>query len=74
MSKTLEELGYEKEEDTPIVLIYKKKEENRFYDNTIIFYKIAKRFTKVRGYSDAVTFTMEELKTIYKYYEDNKWI
>ena len=74
MSKTLEDLGYEKEEDTPSVLMYNKKEENRFYDNTIIFYKITKIFTKVRGYSDAVTFTMEELKAIYKYCEDNKWI
>lgn len=74
MSKTLEELGYEKREDTPSVLRYWKQDEHEFCDYKISFYKNIKKVEKTRGNFDAVPFTMEELKAIYKYCEDNKWI
>ena len=45
-----------------------------FYDYTITFYKVSKKVEKVRGYSDTVSLSMEELKAIYQYCIDNKWI
>ena len=74
MSKTLEELGYEKREDTPSILRYWKQDEHDFCDYKISFYKNTKKVEKTRGNFDAVPFTMEELKAIYKYCIDNKWI
>jgi hypothetical protein len=71
MSKTLEELGYEKEDMTSV--IDGEKVGERFWEtkryNFIAFYDEEKIIRK----SDNKT-TIEELKAIYKYCEDNKWI
>lgn len=72
MSKTLEELGYEKREDTPSKVLFIK--DDFFAYHKISFYKGTKDFTKTWGDYDAEHITMEELKAIYKYCEDNKWI
>lgn len=74
MSKTLEDLGYEKVTESPSILIYEKGMADGFYDYTITFYKKTKNVVKTRGYSDATCLTMEELKAIYQYCIDNKWI
>lgn len=69
MSKTLEELGHEIEEDElgNILFVSDKK--------TIVFFKKRKTFGCVNGWStEYEEITMEELKAIYKYCEDNKWI
>ena len=70
MSKTLEDLGYKKED---ILNIRNKKVGTRFRDrrngHVISFYDENKVFEK--PYEEI---TMEELKAIYKYCEDNKWI
>ena len=70
MSKTLEELGYEKED---ILNIRREKIGIRFSDEDNaqiinIYYK-DKTFDK-----HYARFTAEELKAIYKWCEDNKWI
>jgi hypothetical protein len=71
MSKTLEELGYEKEDI--ISNISGEKIGTRFWEtrtyNLIDFYDEEKTIKKSFG-----KITMEELKAIYKYCEDNKWI
>ena len=79
MSKTLEELGYEKKRDDEYHIIYEKREnETLFYDiyekHYIIFWKNEKRFDKRDDKDKSRNITMEELKAIYKYCEDNKWI
>ncbi len=74
MSKTLEELGYEKIQDDSVVLTYEKRIPDGFYDYTITFYKVTKKVMKTRGYSDACCFTLEELKAIYKWCEEHNWI
>lgn len=74
MSKTLEELGYEKVENEYYV-------EFQNMGEAIIFDKDNKEFSgqsfspsgEFREFYDK-TFTMEELKAIYKWCEDNKWI
>lgn len=66
MSKTLEELGYKKRE----------------YENCIVFEKgfsqiwffTEERLISGKEFMESKDFTMEELKAIYKYCEDNKWI
>ena len=71
MSKTLEELGYEKE--NIISPIDGRKLGERFWETKtydfIAFYDEEKALRKPNG-----KITMEELKAIYKYCEDNKWI
>lgn len=74
MSKTLEDLGYEKKEDAPSILRYWKADECEFCDYKISFYKNIKKVEKTRGNFDAEPLTMEELKAIYQYCIDNKWI
>ena len=73
MSKTLEELGYEKEDKQNN---YIKKEQ--WYECHIWFDKSTKTVTTEYSYYDAdwkpMSLSMEELKAIYKYCEDNKWI
>lgn len=70
MSKTLEDLGYEKIQDDVIGTIYK----NDKTELEIFFAKLTKEL-HISTYEDImVSLTMEELKAIYKYYEDNKWI
>ena len=67
MSKTLEELGYEKEEYDNCIVFEKGISE-------IYFYKEEKTVGGVNERMESKAFTMEELKAIYKYCEDNKWI
>lgn len=71
MSKTLEELGYEKE--NMISPISGEKLGERFWETKtydfIAFYDEEKALRKPNG-----KITMEELKAIYKYCEDNKWV
>lgn len=69
MSKTLEELGYEKIEDTFNRTIYENDK-----GSIIIFDNDSKEFIPSVDYYDANSITMEELKAIYKWCEDNKWI
>ena len=69
MSKTLEELGYKKREDTFNRTVY---ENNK--GSIIIFDNDNKEFMPSIDYYDANSITMEELKAIYKWCEDNKWI
>jgi hypothetical protein len=69
MSKTLEELGYEKIEDRYGNIVFDKS------DKTIVFFEKTKTFSCVSEYNRVLEdLTMEELKAIYKYCEDNKWI
>lgn len=72
MSKTLEELGYEKEENRFYIIFRKQHKEIVFdkvdrevFGETII----NEEFKLIR-----TCFSMEELKAIYKWCEDNKWI
>jgi hypothetical protein len=69
MSKTLEELGYEKREDTFSRTVYENDK-----GSIIIFDNDSKEFMPSVDYYDANSITMEELKAIYKWCEDNKWI
>lgn len=74
MSKTLEELGYEKEENDYIVVFINSINSGE----QIVFDKLRKEvvceeFINGAKYI-AKNITMEELKAIYKYCEDNKWI
>ena len=67
MSKTLEELGYQKLECEDYVAFGGKEKE-------ILFDNQKREFmASVYGY-DANPINMEELKAIYKWCEDNKWI
>lgn len=68
MSKTLEELGYEKREEDIHVIF-----ENDTGDK-IVFVTMTKCFYIIDCYGEYQVATMEELKAIYKYCEDNKWI
>ena len=77
MSKTLEDLGYEKVENEYNIVF--RKDNTTIKDNkTICFVKKLKVLSK-----DSLTnkdrfatwnITMEELKAIYQYCIDNKWI
>jgi hypothetical protein len=69
MSKTLEELGYEKTEDGECQAVY----ENNYCD-WIIFRKTTKSVGVISSDDCCSIINMEELKAIYKYCEDNKWI
>lgn len=72
MSKTLEELGYEEiEKDinkNDIVLFAKEEERIAF------FLKEREVYKDNRYFANAGYITMEELKAIYQYCIDNKWI
>ena len=75
MSKTLEELGYEKDIETEDFVRYAKRIVNKYY--YIRFYKDRKIFQACAveyGKKYIIELTFEELKAIYKYCEDNKWI
>lgn len=72
MSKTLEELGYEIEENKFYIFFRKQNKE-------IVFDKVAREVFGESIINEEfkllkTCFTMEELKAIYKYCEDNKWI
>jgi tRNA U34 2-thiouridine synthase MnmA/TrmU len=71
MSKTLEDLGYEKEE-SEYNIVFRKD------NTTICFVKKLKALSKDlltnNGKFVACNITMEELKAIYQYCIDNKWI
>ena len=69
MSKTLEELGYEKILDDEYEAIYK----NGFCD-TIVFRKLTRSTSIICCYNAHQVITMEELKAIYKQCEDLGWI
>ena len=70
MSKTLEELGYEKDYEDEYILEYHNAET----ETIICFAKSGKTFYCKDEYGGTQIITMEELKAIYKYCEDNKWI
>ena len=68
--KTLEDLGYEKIQDDAIGTIYK----NDKSELEIFFAKLTNE-VHISTYEDVMaSLTMQELKAIYKYCEDNKWI
>lgn len=77
MSKTLEELGYEKIQDNSCLIRYVKFFELKptrhiifsFDKEICVCEENEEGFAVKRDY-----FSMEELKAIYKYCEDNKWI
>lgn len=75
MSKTLEELGYEKKNaGTPKVKVCMFEKEIKIGKR-----KLFEAFTfiypeKYITIKNKQILTMEELKAIYKYCEDNKWI
>ena len=68
MRKTLEELGYEKKEAGSRV-IYENNDGDK-----IIFIPLTETVCVMDCYDSYQFATMEELKAIYKYCEDNKWI
>ena len=71
MSKTLEELGYEKEDMTSV--FNGEKIGERFWEpKTYHFISFYDEEKVMRISSKKIT--MEELKAIYKWCEDNKWI
>lgn len=75
MSKTLEELGYKKIVDDCDMVRYKKSSESTNY--FISFYKDTKTVEANENcycISYHTELEMEELKAIYKWCEDNKWI
>lgn len=70
MSKTLEELGYEKEEyGKSYVIFYRPVDEEGYVTESIWFYK---KHKKIKVFDTVIP--LEELKAIYKWCEDNKWI
>lgn len=76
MSKTLEELGYEKSESETRFIFRKGYE-----DCTVLisFFKaikdvVLKAIRKEDGLREDIILNMEELKAIYKYCEDSGWI
>lgn len=62
MSKTLEEVGLKPQTTTNALQIYKS-------DKTYIHFRTDNKTVYIEG-----AVTMGELKAIYKYCEDNKWI
>ena len=71
MSKTLEELGYKKIETKDYVSFWHE-------DKNIIFDKHRREIEADKFVPNGIlrvsNITMEELKAIYKWCEDNKWI
>ena len=78
MSKTLEELGYEKNKGDWNIVIYMKKGEKGPYHNYFISFDKEDRIVEAYESLGASTFSkelaMEELKAIYKWCEDKGWI
>jgi hypothetical protein len=70
MSKTLEELEYEKTYQDECVLEYHNIE----LESVITFRKIGKSVSCKDEYNGYQNISMEELKAIYKYCEDLGWI
>ena len=70
MSKTLEELGYERIVDDTIGIIYR----NNKHKLEILFTKLTQEFHFSTDEDVFVSITMEELKAIYKQCEDLGWI
>ena len=68
MCKTLEELGYKKILDSEDLLMYKIR------GKMITFSLLTKDVAFAAFIESDPIITMEELKAIYKYCEDNKWI
>lgn len=69
MSKTLEDLGYKKVLDDELQVIYENDDGDAIY-----FVKVTKCFCVKDCYDGYQVATMEELKAIYQYCIDNKWI
>ena len=69
MSKTLEELGYEKEHGKSYTVYNKPIGEDGLLYKSITFWEKDK-IVRI----DTQIITMEELKAIYQYCIDNKWI
>lgn len=89
MSKTLEELGYEKEENRFYIIFRKQRKDYAYLEPSmkeIVFDKPRKEVFGEIVVQERLAyffkepklirtcFSMEELKAIYKYCEDNKWI
>ena len=84
MSETLEDLGYEKEENRLYIVFRKQRKKYAFLETTvkeIVFDKVSKEVfgeivVEERGEPKLIRtcFSMEELKAIYQYCIDNKWI
>ena len=68
MSKTLEELGYEKREGETYDVFYSPLDEEGYVESI----SFDKKRKKIRVFNTVVS--LEELKAIYKWCEDNKWI
>ena len=66
MSKTLEELGYEKEEFENCIIFQKGFNQIWFFTE--------ERTVSGKEFMQSKDFTMEELKAIYKQCEDLRWI
>lgn len=66
MSKTLEDLGYEKEEFENCIIFKKGFNEIWFFTE--------ERMVSGKEFMQSKDFSMEELKAIYQYCIDNKWI
>lgn len=71
MSKTLEELGYKKRENDYYVVFHNGGEQIAFDKE---FKEVTGEMFTAGGELTAKKITMEELKAIYKYCIDNKWI
>ena len=71
MSKSLEELGYERINKGKHTIFNLK---DPITDTGIVFFEPYRTFCKETDGELAGDITMEELKAIYKYCEDNKWI
>lgn len=71
MSKTLEDLGYEKISKGEHTIFNLKDPKT---DTSIVFFEPYRTFCKENDGELAGDITMEELKAIYQYCIDNKWI
>jgi hypothetical protein len=71
MCKTLEEIGYEKRDNEYYTVFHRGGEQIAF--DKLMREIIGERFIEDGDYAPKYI-TMEELKAIYKYCEDNKWI
>ena len=71
MSKTLEELGYEKRENDYYTVFHNGGEQIAFDKE---YKEVDCEMFTAGGEFTTKKITMEELKAIYKWCEDNKWI
>ena len=70
MSKTLEDLGYEKDIDSEDEFLTRYIKDN----DCISFWHTKKQVNCYNRFEPFKYLTMEELKAIYQYCIDNKWI